>query len=304
MFGPGLETTEYVMEYVWKVKNNNARNTFFKEVFNVLANPSSLSDLEIWSIILDVIRNFDFFSADTSSNPLWNIFAQNDIAVQQMTGFMLAHNKSAVSSSMLAVSKLQSVLVVPTASAELLLRILKWIWVPIVVTLNESKANHFESITFEQFNDIIANQINLPTKRSLELHNVNSEVKVRLLYKSGPLPTTDWETFKRFIHNLIEFATRKFGRSLTMEGCIDIDKLLSDTVDFVNVVMADHSDSLNLTTVETSLNEILVSDESIYPNDTSSDSTTSEEDESSTDDEKTQENSDSSLYRLYHPLPL
>lgn len=170
VFGPALENTYFVLEYVWKLKNHRARNTsYFSETFQALADPSSLCDMEIWSIILDVTKNFDFFSANTASNPMWKIFTRSDATVKKITGLMLASNRSALSSSMLAVSRVQLVVSVPTASTELLLRILKWIWMPVVATLHRSIAAHFECMSFEEFKAKTDDRIDLPDKRSLQV---------------------------------------------------------------------------------------------------------------------------------------
>lgn len=197
VFGPALLHTDYVIEYVFKVKNNKARNTMdFKDVFEILANPALLADAEIWSIILDIIRNFDFYFADIPKNPLWKIFYENDDIVKKLTGFMLSCSKSQLSNSMLSVSLLPSVPYVTTAPAELLSRILKWVWVPVIVRLKKSKSSHFEIVSSEDFNKFSSNMIYLDSKRSLDVYNVKREFRGTLLYKNQLIKSnflrSDW----------------------------------------------------------------------------------------------------------------
>lgn len=69
LFGPALRNIDYVIEYVKKVKNKKGRNTdMFAPMYKVIANPASLSDEDIWIVILKIIRNFDFFYANTYTN--------------------------------------------------------------------------------------------------------------------------------------------------------------------------------------------------------------------------------------------
>lgn len=122
VFGPALhKNIDYVIEYVMKVKNNKGRNiAMFTDMYEVIANPTSLSDEEIWIIILDIIRKFDLFFANTYNNPLWEIFRQGDTTVKKLTGFMLQHYQSSLATKMLGLCRLQPVDYVPTASAVLL----------------------------------------------------------------------------------------------------------------------------------------------------------------------------------------
>lgn len=141
----------------------------FTDMYEVIANPTSLSDEEIWIIILDIIRKFDLFFANTYNNPLWEIFRQGDTTVKNLTGFMLQHYQSSLATKMLGLCRLQPVDYVPTASAVLLAWMLSCIWVPVIVRLNEAKAAYFEPISVQTFEDINCVKCILPQKYTLDV---------------------------------------------------------------------------------------------------------------------------------------
>jgi len=110
VFGPALQHTDYVIEYVKAVKNNKARNTAaFTDMYEMIADPAKLSNDDIWIIILDIIRNFDYCFANTYNNSLWKIFRQDNTTVKKLTGFMLQHYTSSLATKMLNSCQLQPV---------------------------------------------------------------------------------------------------------------------------------------------------------------------------------------------------
>lgn len=221
---------------------------------------------------MDIIRNFKFYFANTYNNPLWTIFRQDDTTVKKLTGFMLQHCKSSLATKMLTSSQLQPVHYVPTAHAMLLSRIVSLAWEPVIVRLKKSKAAHFEPISDATFHAVSGAKCVLPRKSTLEVWYVKREHENEIMNKCQRIsqPTVDWDKYRELIHNVSIFASKFYENTLTFSGEIpsNIDKLLCDTVD---------AEVLDLSSLQSSLNELSKSEESCYPNDSVSDEERDEE---------------------------
>lgn len=199
-------------------------------MFKIVSNPTIVTNDEIWLVILDILRRFNYLEENTNQNGLWGIFMDNqsiDI-IPKLTGVMLRRSAPNLSEKMVASAGLNLENYSPSASMDLLVNVLSWIWVPVVtqfpkpVEVSMKKMGILNRISKEVFIEIKDSEITVNRKMSkFKVWSIKEQYKVWAMgalsgddvTPYGKLPE-NWEKFKTFVSKLATIAYGKFGPEL------------------------------------------------------------------------------------------
>lgn len=263
VFGPALDQHDYVIEYIKRVLSKKAIKSSFVDMYNVIANPGILTDDDMWKIMREIIEDFNYLDDNAGfKNAMWSIFERADaVILQKLTGFMLRQFGSTILTRLKRSSGLKTVMVVPSQASVLLQQILSWVWVPVLIRLEKSKAHaSFCPTSLELFHTYKDSILVLPEEMPFEIWGVKKEWKAAAMNEISSViqHTTFWDDYKKFISRIKLFpelvVCREENQSTSL---LSLDSLQSS----LSEIMSEHS-LLYSGSIESEVTEGLVDSDS------------------------------------------
>lgn len=191
-FIPLIGSTDYVVDYIKRIKNGKKVREYSKEferLCQLIATPDIISDYMIFDILYRICNNYE--PGKESKNPMWNIFQDdNKEQILQMTALMIRFTSTSLSSKIASSGGLSLSPFINKSGIGMshLNSLLSQVWQPVVLQFNKTKGNPsaqlqtFKNVSSETFDQIRDGRIE--QKRKMNSFNV---WKIRPEYQAWAL---------------------------------------------------------------------------------------------------------------------
>lgn len=261
IFEAGLSTTEYVLEYIKRVKKCKTVRTDLFPLTSIISNPSILCDQTVWDILATMFRGFDVIQNESYQDSLYDIFrcCNEELRniVKQLTGYMLYRTAKPLAKKIVG-SDIGKVLT-HTRSMDYMYLILSMIWVPVVVECNHNGGKRTPQL--QKFSNLSKGAFEMVKLRKMLLKR-NSTIKVWSLkrefhkwafdvlsgkpFEEHPEagPTNKWAIFTKFANEVaVELLEMNFFEDTSQKIEMNLLEEASQKFEFVDVEAIEHPET-------------------------------------------------------------